>query len=594
MGQDFKTLVDLWDRTTKKYADKELFGTKANGTWNFITFGEFRSQTDDARGGLASLGVKPGDGVAIVSNNRIEWAATAFATYGLRAAFVPMYEQQAPDEWVFILNDCGAKVVFAATAAVYDHLVEKKSEMPALEHVVGLHLPPSDAHSYAAFVDKGKAAPVPVQNPDPNEIAGYIYTSGTTGKPKGVLLTHKNFCANVNAIDGLYEITPEDRSLAFLFWAHSFGQTAELYSLMSQGMSIALNDEIPNLVSNLGEVKPSVLIAVPRIFNRIYDGVNKQMTEKPAPIRALFRAGIAAANKRSKGEPLGAFENIALSLADKLIFKKIRGRMGGRLKFAVSGSAALSREVGEFVDALGVTVFEGYGLSEAAPVVAANRHGHRKMGTVGQALPGVRIVIDTKATGDAKNGEIIVYGDNVMQGYHNRPEENAAAFTPDGGLKTGDMGYLDDEGYLYITGRIKEQYKLENGKYVVPSPLEEQLKLSPYILNVMVFGENRPHNVALVVADADAVKRWARDQGHPLSELTTDPKVLELLKEELKKYSGSFKSFERVKDIIVTTEDFTTDNGMLTPSLKVKRRNVLARYGERLQGLYGAPSRMSA
>ncbi len=593
MGQDFKTLVDLWDRTTKKYADKELFGTKVDGTWRFISFGEFRSRTDDARGGLAALGVGPGDRVAIVSNNRIEWAAAAFATYGLRAAFVPMYEQQAPDEWVFILNDCGAKVVFAATAAVYDHLIAKKREMPSLEHVIGLHLAPSDAHSYAAFVDKGKAAPVPVQEPEPTEIAGYIYTSGTTGKPKGVLLTHKNFCANVNAIDGLYEITPEDRSLAFLFWAHSFGQTAELYSLMSQGMSIALNDEIPNLVGNLGEVKPSVLIAVPRIFNRIYDGVNKQMTEKPAPIRALFRAGVAAANKRSKGEPLGAFENIALSLADRLIFKKIRGRMGGRLRFAVSGSAALSREVGEFVDALGITVFEGYGLSEAAPVVAANRHGHRKMGTVGQALPGVRIVIDTKVTGDPKNGEIIVYGDNVMVGYHNRPDENAAAFTPDGGLKTGDMGYLDEEGYLYITGRIKEQYKLENGKYVVPSPLEEQLKLSPYILNVMVFGENRPHNVALVVADTDAVKRWAADQGHQLTDLTTDPRVLELLKEELKKYSSGFKSFERVKDIIVTTEDFTTDNGMLTPSLKVKRRNVLDRYGARLQALYEAP-RMSA
>jgi long-chain acyl-CoA synthetase len=586
MGQDFKTLVDLWDRTTKKFADRELFGTKTDGTWRFITFSEFRARTDDARAALAALGVGPGDRVAIVSNNRIEWAALAFGTYGLRAAFVPMYEQQAPDEWVFILNDCEAKVVFAATAAVYDHLVDKKGEMPALEHVIGLHLPPGDPNSYAAFIDRGKASPVPFENPDPEEIAGYIYTSGTMGKPKGVLLSHKNFCANVNAIDGLFDITPEDRSLAFLFWAHSFGQTAELYSLMSQGMSIALNDEIPNLVANLGEVKPSVLIAVPRIFNRIYDGVNKQMADKPAPIRALFRAGIAAATKRSRGEPLGALENIALSLADKLIFKKIRNRMGGRMRFAVSGSAALSREVAEFVDALGITVFEGYGLSEAAPVVAANRHGHRKMGSVGKALPGVRIVIDTQVTGDPKNGEIVVYGDNVMKGYHNRPEENAAAFTPDGGLRTGDMGYLDEEGYLYITGRIKEQYKLENGKYVVPSPLEEQIKLSPYILNAMVFGDNRPHNVALIVADTEAIKRWAKDHGHSLGDITTDPKVIELLKEELKKYSTGFKSYERIKDILVTTEDFTTDNGMLTPSLKVKRRNVLARYGDRLQALY--------
>lgn len=594
MPQDFKTLVDLWDRATKKYADRELFGTKTAGGWHFITFSEFRARTDDARGGLAALGVHPQDRVAIVSNNRVEWAALAFATYGLRAAFVPMYEQQHADEWVFILNDCGAKVVFAATAKIYDHLVSKKSEMPALEHIVGLHLPPSDPNSYAAFSEKGRAAPVPFQHPDPSEIAGYIYTSGTTGKPKGVLLTHKNFCANVNAIDGLFDITPEDRSLAFLYWAHSFGQTAELYSLMSQGMSIALNDEIPNLVSNLGEVKPSVLVAVPRIFNRIYDGVNKQMSEKPAPIRALFKAGIAAANKRSRGEPLGALESIALSLADKLIFKKIRGKMGGRLRFAVSGSAALSREVAEFVDALGVTVFEGYGLSEASPVVSANYHGNRKIGTVGKALPGVRIVIDTSVTGDPKNGEIVVYGDNVMQGYHNRPEENAAAFTSDGGLRTGDMGYLDEDGYLYITGRIKEQYKLENGKYVVPSPLEEQLKLSPYILNIMVYGDNQPYNVALVVADTDAIRRWARDHGHEIADITTDQRVISLLKAEIDKQSTGFKSYEKIKDLIVITEDFTTDNGLLTPSLKVKRRQVLERYGDRLRALYNTLQAASA
>jgi len=455
-----------------------------------------------------------------------------------------------------------------------------------VQHVVGLHLPESDDNSFAALTAAGAKAPAPFEQPEPDEIAGYIYTSGTTGKPKGVLLSHKNFCANVNAIEGLFPITPEDRSLAFLPWSHSFGQTAELHSLMSQGMSIAINDEVPNLVGNLGEVKPTVLIAVPRIFNRIYDGVNKQMQAKPAPIRALFRAGVAAASKRSRGQSLGVLESMMLGLADKMIFKKIRGRVGGRLRFASCGSAALSLEVAEFVDALGIDIYEGYGLSETSPVVTTNYPGHKKPGTVGKPLPGVRVTIDKSATNDPKSGEIVVYGDNVMKGYHNRPEENAQVFSADGGLKTGDMGYVDDDGYLVITGRIKEQYKLETGKYVVPSPLEEQLKLSPFVANVMLFGDNKPHNVALVVADVDAVKRWAEQEGHELGDLGNDDKVKALIKEELKKYSETFKSYERPRDIAIVTEDFTVENGMLTPSLKLKRRTVMAKYGPKIQGLY--------
>ncbi|HVJ21134.1 MAG TPA: long-chain fatty acid--CoA ligase [Polyangiaceae bacterium] len=586
MGQNFKTLVDLWDRSTKKFESRELFGTKSSGSWTFGTFKDFRELTDRVRGGLKKLGVGPGDRVAMVANNRVEWAACAYATYGLRAAFVPMYEPQPADEWDFIANDCGAKVMIAATATIYDYLTTKRASMPTVQHVVGLHLPESDDNSFAALTAAGAKAPAPFEQPEPDEIAGYIYTSGTTGKPKGVLLSHKNFCANVNAIEGLFPITPEDRSLAFLPWSHSFGQTAELHSLMSQGMSIAINDEVPNLVGNLGEVKPTVLIAVPRIFNRIYDGVNKQMQAKPAPIRALFRAGVAAASKRSRGQSLGVLESMMLGLADKMIFKKIRGRVGGRLRFASCGSAALSLEVAEFVDALGIDIYEGYGLSETSPVVTTNYPGHKKPGTVGKPLPGVRVTIDKSATNDPKSGEIVVYGDNVMKGYHNRPEENAQVFSADGGLKTGDMGYVDDDGYLVITGRIKEQYKLETGKYVVPSPLEEQLKLSPFVANVMLFGDNKPHNVALVVADVDAVKRWAEQEGHELGDLGNDDKVKALIKEELKKYSETFKSYERPRDIAIVTEDFTVENGMLTPSLKLKRRTVMAKYGPKIQGLY--------
>jgi long-chain acyl-CoA synthetase len=356
--------------------------------------------------------------------------------------------------------------------------------------------------------------------------------------------------------------------------------------LPALGCAVAINDEVPKLVNNLPDVKPTVLIAVPRIFNRIYDGVNQQMRDKPKPIQALFHAGVRAATRRSRGHQLGFGESLTLKLADKLIFKKVRQKFGGRLRLVVSGSAALSKEVAEFIDALGIEVYEGYGLTETAPVISVNTPTHRKIGSVGKPLPNVRVVIDTQVTGDPKNGEIVAYGDNVMRGYHNHPEEDAKIFTSDRGLRTGDMGYVDEDGYLYITGRIKEQYKLENGKYVVPSPLEEDLKLSPYIDNVMLHGANKPHNVALVVLSQANLAKWAEREGVTLGDPTTNPRVRELLRAELEKYSKDFRGYERPKGFALLTEDFTVENGMLTPKMSVRRNQVLKQYQSTLDKLY--------
>ncbi|HEY1536329.1 MAG TPA: AMP-binding protein, partial [Polyangiaceae bacterium] len=434
------------------------------------------------------------------------------------------------------------------------------------------------------------ARPHTVAHPSPDQPACFIYTSGTTGQPKGVVLSHWNIASNVIASGELFPLRPTDRSLAFLPWAHAFGQTCELHMLFSIGCGLALNDEIPNLVSNLAEAKPTILIAVPRIFNRIYDGVNKQMLDRPKPIQALFHAGIRAATKKKRGESLSLGEGLALAAADKLIFSKVRQRFGGRLRFSVSGSAALAREVAEFVDALGIAVYEGYGLTEASPVVTANCPDGTRLGTVGKALPRVRIEIDLVATGDAKNGEIVVYGDNVMLGYHHREEEERQMLQPNGGLRTGDMGFVDDDGYLHITGRIKEQYKLENGKYVVPSPLEEDLKLSPYIANVLLFGLNRPFNVALVVVDEAAVTRWAREKHLELKDVTRDAAVKELIEKELAERGHNFRGYEKPRAFALIREDFTVENGLLTPSLKVRRKLVLDRYLSSLEALYTSRS----
>jgi len=586
MTPNFKTLVELWEQSTERHGPRELFGTKANGAWHWITYAQFKLEVDALRAGLASLGIGQGDRVALIAGNRVEWAAAAYATFGLGATFVPMYEAQPLEDWAFILKDCEAKLLLASNAEVLAQIESVRARLPNLAHTIGLDLPETDARSYKQLIATGKAQPHPVQHPSPEHDACFIYTSGTTGAPKGVVLSHWNIASNVIAAGEIFPLRPTDRSLAFLPWAHAFGQTAELHMLFSVGCALALNDEIPNLVGNLAEVKPTILIAVPRIFNRIYDGVNKQMSERPKLIQKLFQAGISAATKKKRGESLTLGEGLALAAADKIIFSKVRGRFGGRLRFAVSGSAALAREVAEFVDALGIAVYEGYGMTEASPVVSANCPDATRLGTVGKALPRVRIEIDLAATGDEKNGEILVYGDNVMQGYHHREEEQRQVLMPDGGLRTGDMGFLDEDGYLHITGRIKEQYKLENGKFVVPSPLEEELKLSPYILNTMLFGLNRPYNVALVVIDEPALAKWATDKGLKISDYTNDQAIKELIGKELEARAHNFRGYEKPKAFLLIREDFTVENGLLTPSLKVRRNLVLNRYLPSLESLY--------
>lgn len=587
MHEDFSDLVSMWERLTTRYAERPLFGEKRASGWVWQTYGEIGEQVQAFRAALATLGVGRGDRVALISDNRVEWAVVVHATLSLGAAYVPMYESQTGDDWAFILRDSGAKVVFGAKREIVRALDEAKPGIPTLQHVCGFDLDATDPRSFAALLASGRsAAKTAPAKTAPEEPAGFVYTSGTTGEPKGVVLTHKNFCANINALTPLFPLTSEDRSLAFLPWAHAFGQTAEFYMLPALGCSVAINDEVPKLVANLPDLRPTVLIAVPRIFNRIYDGVNQQMRDKPKPIQALFHAGIRAATRRSRGAQLSFGESVTLKLADKLIFKKVRQKFGGRLRLVVSGSAALSKEVAEFIDALGIDVYEGYGLTETAPVVSVNTPAHRKIGSVGKPLGNVRVTIDNQITNDAKNGEIVVHGDNVMPGYHNRPDEDAKIFTGDHGLRTGDMGFVDEDGYLYITGRIKEQYKLENGKYVVPSPLEEELKLSPYIGNVMLHGANKPHNVALVVLNQVNLAKWAEREGITLGDPTTNPQVRELLRAELEQHSKDFRGYERPKGFALIIDDFTVENGMLTPKMSVRRNQVLAHYQGTFDKLY--------
>jgi long-chain acyl-CoA synthetase len=603
----FSTLIDIYDQSIKSFGHRELFGTKRQGTWHFTTYAEFGRQVDAFRGGLVSLGIAAGDNVAIIANNRVEWAVAAYAAYGLGAAFVPMYEAQNPKEWEFIVRDCSAKALIVANQAILEKAHALFDAVPSLEHMISLAdttngVGGGDARitTYKALVESGKTAPV--RKPEPSDLAALIYTSGTTGNPKGVMLTHANLASNVSAAHDVFPMEQSDRSLSFLPWAHSFGQTCELHALFSAGASMAIAESVDKILDNLAEVHPTLLFSVPRIFNKIYGAVQKTIASKPKPIQEMVKLALKlTAKERGYGiehhERLTLPELAVLELVDKLVFSKVRARFGGKLKYAFSGGAAISRDVAEFIDSLGIVVYEGYGLTETSPIATANVPGLRRIGSVGRPIPGVTIEIDA-STGERKlaeggkparlEGEIVVYGHNVMKGYFHRDEENAQAFTKDGGFRTGDMGYTDALGFLYITGRIKEQYKLENGKYVVPTPLEEAIKLSPFVANVMVYGDNRPFNVALVVANMDAVKDWAQKNGASGSgdSLLSNAAVRALFKKEIEQCSSAFKGFEAVRDFTLISEDFTTDNNMLTPSLKLKRREVVKTYGKLFDDLY--------
>jgi long-chain acyl-CoA synthetase len=601
----FKTLVDIFQHAVRDFANRELFGVKKGGSWTWMTYAEFGKDVDRFRGGLASLGVARGDVVAVIANNRPEWAVGAYAVYTLGASYVPMYEAQHVKDWEFIVKDCGAKVLIVANEAILEKTKPLLDAVPSLQHIVCLASPNGVAGgdtritSYKALLESGKEAPI--AHPQPTDLAGLIYTSGTTGNPKGVMLTHANLASNVSAVHEIFPMDRTDRSLSFLPWAHSFGQVVELHALFSMGASMGIAESVDKIIDNLQEVKPTLLMSVPRIFNKIYAGVQKQIAGKPKPIQALVKAALKATAKERAGERLSIKEHMMLTLTDKLVFSKVRARFGGQLKYAFSGGAAISREVAEFVDSLGITVYEGYGLTETSPIATANCPGGRVIGSVGRAIPGTRVEIDPTPLGDKGKeapktgekqrveGEIVLYGHNIMKGYFNRPEENSQVFTADGGFRSGDMGYLDAFGYLFITGRIKEQYKLENGKYVVPTPLEEQFKLSPYVANVMVYGDNRPFNVALIVANVDAVKDWAAKNGVAaanVDDMLKDNRVRDLFKKELERLSEEFKGFESVADFALITKDFTVENGMLTPSMKLKRRAVVAEYGKLIDELY--------
>jgi long-chain acyl-CoA synthetase len=586
-------LVEWWIESEKKFGDIPLFLVhKVRGGLDPITYAEIGARIANTRGGLAALGIGKGDAVGIIANNRPEWAVLAFATFGRNASYVPMYEKELEKIWKYIIKDSRLKFLIVSNLEIYEKVKDFPAEIPTLEKIYVID---SDRENSLAALEKlGAEKPAPPLIPHHDDIAVLIYTSGTTADPKGVLLSHGNITYNALTGCKLFpELQEGQVGISMLPWAHSYAITAELTSWIHFGGTLGFMREVSTLAEDMRLVRPHFLVSVPRVFNKVYDTIQLRMSDEGGLKKKLFDAACAAAREKRELAAAGKSSlllNIKLALLDKLVFSKIRAVVGGRIAGAMTGSAAMNKEIAEFFFDIGISIYDCYGLTETAPGITMNSPMAWKIGSVGKVMPGQRVVIDRSVSEEgADDGEIIVYGPNVMKGYHNKPQETAAVMTADGGFRTGDRGRLDEEGFLWITGRIKEQYKLNNGKYVFPAAIEEEIKLLPNVANAMIYGDGRPYNVCLVLPDFEVAARWAKKEG-----LASEPNALlansdfrEMLIDEIKDHlSKNFGNYEIPEKYYLISEDFTVDNRMLTQTLKLKRREVLDRYAAEIEALY--------
>jgi len=584
-------LVEMLENTVKKFPNRNSIGVqKADGTYHFLTYRQMGERIDNLRGGLAQLGVEKNDTVGVIVKNSIEWAIAAFAAYGRGAKFVPMYEKEREQVWQYIIKDSGLKVLFVVDNTIYDKVKHLVDEIDTLEKIIVINGEGQD--TFESVEKIGKDNPVASIKPHWSDIAALIYTSGTTGDPKGVLLSHGNFTSNIQAAARSFPDMDENTvSLSILPWAHSFGQTGELYLGLYLGGATGLIGSIDTIVDDLQKVQPTVLIAVPRIFNRVYDGIHRMMKEKGGIAEFLFNlAKSEAKKKRETGRA-----SILFHILDRIVFSKIRAKFGGRLNFAITGSAVMNPEIGTFFSDIGIATFDCYGLTETTPAMTINCPSKNRIGSVGSAIEKVTVVIDKSMTGeDSEDGEIICHGPNVMQGYHNKPEQTAKVLIDDPelgvGFRTGDRGRLDEDGFLFITGRFKEEYKLENGKYVHPASIEEDIKLNPYITNAMIFGEGKAYNVCLLVPDFETLKSFIKSigcEGKTPEELTQETAFVDFIKHEVvEQLKPVYGGYEIPRKFMIIADDFSVDNGLLTQTMKLRRLKVMEKYGEQLMHLF--------
>jgi long-chain acyl-CoA synthetase len=586
-------LVEWWLESEKKFSDNILFLLHdGEGGLKPVKYGEIGRRINNARGGLAKLGINKDDAVGIIAPNCPEWAVLAFATYGCNARFIPMYEKELVQTWKYIIKDSAIKLLVVSTPEIYEQVKGFAAEIPSLKDIFVIGA--EGDQSMDSLEKMGAENPVEPLIPHYDDVAVLIYTSGTTAEPKGVLLTHGNLTYCSRAGYNLYPDLDETQvGISMLPWAHSYALSAELNNWIQFGGSLGFMRDVTTLAEDLRIIKPTYLISVPRVFNKIYDGIQLKMSDAGGMKKKLFDAACLTAKMKRELADQGQSSfsvNIKHKILDKLVFSKIKEALGGRVTGSLTASAAMNKDIAEFFYDIGIPTYDCYGLTETSPAVTMNSPEDWRIGSVGKVLQGQKVVIDRSVAEDgAEDGEIVVYGPNVMKGYHNKPEETAAVLMPDGSFRTGDRGRFDDDGFLWITGRIKEQYKLSNGKYVFPAVIEEEIKLMPLVANAMVYGDGKPYNICLVLPDFEVASRWAAREGVSAEPeaLLTNERFKEMLIGEVKTHLKKiFGGYEIPEKYLLISEDFTVENRMLTQTMKLIRRVVLDSYKDEIETLY--------
>ena len=591
-------IAELFLAAVDGYQKPDALKYKKAGAWHSISHSKLYEDAKHAALGLHALGIAAGERVAILSENRPEWLLSDFACVMSRVISVPLYAVLPADQIAYMLRDSEASAVFVSTKDQLEKVRKLKAQIPSLKRIIAYEealggepdvllwkdLLELGASGATEQLDDGYRAGALAS--DPHDILTILYTSGTTGQPKGVMLTHNNVASNVRACLQVLDLGPQDVTLSVLPLSHIFERTAGHYTLFSAGVTICYAESFQDAGRNMLEVKPTVIPMVPRGYEKIQARVEERAraggAAKQAVLRWAIRVGGKRLDRRMAGRAVDPWLAARQALADRLVFSRLRREMGGRIRLLVSGGAPLDPQIARFFLSAGMTLIEGYGLTETSPVITLNRPERIKLGTVGEPIPGVEVAI-------AADGEILTRGPHVMKGYYKNPEATAAAIDADGWFYTGDIGELDEEGFLSITDRKKDLIVTAGGKNIAPQPIENRVQSNPYVGQAIMIGDRRRFLVLLIVPDFEALEGWARAQHIEFGDreaLVADERVVRFLEREVQSSLSHFARFEQPKKIAVLPHEFTIGGGEITPTLKVKRRVIESRYRDIIDSLY--------
>ncbi len=594
----FETLTQMFDNITKRFMDdkRPAYLRKVKGEWIGLSYKEYREHVKNFSLGLLDLGVKKGDNVALISENRVEWPISDLSILSIGAITVPIYPSLTAKQMEYILVNSDSKYLIISNQFQLNKINKIRENLPFLEKIIVMNEKIESEENVSRFseiLEAGKEYDKKNQGlfeellkrTKPDDVATIIYTSGTTGEPKGVELTHKNFVFDIKAVASITEVNHKDISLSFLPLCHVFERMAGNYFVFGCGATISYADSIDTVAENLLEIKPTVMTTVPRLFERIYTKIQRSIDNSSETRRKIFKLAIRTGRKYAVAKKKGLISlslTIKHRIAENLVFKKIRERTGGRLRFFVSGGAALPKEIGEFFEAIGLKILEGYGLTETSPVISINRINSYKYGSAGLPLPGLEVKI-------ANDGEILTRGDHVMKGYYKNEKSTKEVIDDEGWFHTGDIGHMDPENFVMITDRKKNLFVSSGGKNIAPQPIENMFLSSKYIDQFVLIGDRRQFLSALIVPDFNAIKEYAdmnRISYSDVKDLTSNEEIYNMIDQDISTIQSELANYEKVRRFVLLEKPLSLEEGEITPSLKIKRKVIEQKYSDIIENMY--------